>query len=74
MADAQIYTRQMNALRLKQGLPAFRVPGEDQSVGAAADNPFIAKSNLDVYSRAPGTWIKLPNGKIAQVPGRGVMK
>ena len=70
LAEAQTYTKQYNALRLKQGLPAYRVPGEDQTVGATADNPYIAKNNLDVYSRAPGTWIRLPNGKIAQVPQR----
>ena len=70
VAEAATYTKQANALRIKQGMPAFRVPGEDQTVGATADNPFIAQNNLDVYSRAPGTWIKLPNGKIAQVPPR----
>jgi hypothetical protein len=70
LAEAQIYTKQANALRLKQGLPAYRVPGEDQSVGATAANPYPAKTNLDVYSRAPGTWVRLPNGKIAQVPGK----
>ena len=70
LEEAQIYTKQANALRLKQGLPAYRVPGEDQSVGATAANPYPAKTNLDVYSRAPGTWVRLPNGKIAQVPNR----
>jgi hypothetical protein len=68
--EAQTYVKQANALRLKQGLSAYRVPGEDQTVGATADNPYIAKNNLDVYSRAPGTWIRLPNGKVAQVPNR----
>jgi hypothetical protein len=70
LAEAQIYAKQANALRLKQGLPAYRVPGENQSVGATAGNPYPAKNNLDVYSRAPGTWIRLPNGKVAQVPGK----
>jgi hypothetical protein len=67
---AQVLVKQLNALQLKQGLPAFQVPGEDQTVGATAANPYIAKNNLDVYSRAPGTWIRLPNGKVAQVPNR----
>jgi hypothetical protein len=70
LAEAQTYVKQANAIRLKQGLPAYRVPGEDQSVGATAANPYIAHNNLDVYSRAPGTWIRLPNGKVAQVPPR----
>lgn len=68
---AQKYVKQQNALNIRQGLPAYRVPGEDQSVGATQNNPYIAKNNLDVYSRAPGTWIRLPNGKVAQVPQRG---
>lgn len=68
--EAQTLVKQQNALRLKQGLSAYRVPGEDQSVGATAGNPYIAKNNLDVYSRAPGTWVRLPNGKVAQVPER----
>jgi hypothetical protein len=70
IGEAQVYVKQANAIRLKQGLPAYRVPGEDQSVGATAANPYIAKTNLDVYSRAPGTWVQLPNGKVAQVPER----
>jgi hypothetical protein len=70
LAQAQVYTRQANVLRLRQGLPALRVPGEDQTVGATPDNPFIAHNNLEVYSRAPGTWIRLPNGQVAQVPAR----
>jgi hypothetical protein len=70
IGDAQTYVKQQNVLRLKQGLSAFRVPGEDQSVGATAANPYPAKTNLDVYSRAPGTWVRLPNGKVAQVPGK----
>jgi hypothetical protein len=70
LAEAQTYVKQANALRIKQGLPAYRVPGEDQTVGATAANPYIAHNNLDVYSRAPGTWIRLPNGKVAQVPPR----
>jgi hypothetical protein len=73
IGDAQSYVKQQNALRLKQGLSAFRVPGEDQSVGATAGNPYPAKSNLDVYSRAPadssgnGGWVRLPNGKITHL-------
>jgi hypothetical protein len=70
LAEAQAYVKQANALRLKQGLPAYRVPGEDQTVGSTAANPYPAKNNLDVYSRAPGTWVRLPNGKVAQVPER----
>jgi hypothetical protein len=70
ITQAQIYARQANVLRLKNGLPALRVPGEDQTVGRTADNPFIAHNNLEVYSREPGTWIRLPNGQVAQVPAR----
>ena len=73
LEEAQIYTKQANALRLKQGLPAYRVPGEDQTLGATPSNPFIARTNLDVYSRAPadssgnGGWVRLPNGKITHL-------
>ena len=69
-AEAQIYIKQANALRIKQGLPAYPVLGEDATMGATADNPYPAKNNLDVYSRPPGTWVRLPNNKIAQVPQR----
>jgi hypothetical protein len=68
IGDAQVYTRQMNALRLKQGLAPFPVPGEDATLGNSAANPYIAKNNLDVYSRPSGSWVMLPNKKIAQVP------
>jgi hypothetical protein len=73
LAQAQQLVKQQNALLLMQGLPAYRVPGEDQTVGATADNPYIAKTNLDVYSRAPadekgnGGWVRLPNGKISHL-------
>jgi hypothetical protein len=73
IGDAQVMVKQANALRLKQGLSAFRVPGEDQTVGVTAGNPYIAKSNLDVYSRAPATadgkggWVKLPSGGITHL-------
>lgn len=80
ISEAQTYAKQANALRIKQGLPAYVVPGEDQTVGATPGNPYIARNNLDVYSRAPGVlmpdgtikggWVRLPNGKIAQVPPR----
>jgi hypothetical protein len=71
LGDAVIMVKQLNALRLKQGLPALRVPGEqDQTIGASAGNPYIAKNNLDVYSQPPGRWVRLPNGKVAQVPER----
>jgi hypothetical protein len=70
LGEAKIYVRQANVLRLKQGLPAYPVPGEDPTIGATPDKPYQATTNLDVYSRAPGTWIRLPNGKIAQVPNR----
>jgi hypothetical protein len=68
LAQAQQFVKQQNALLLKQGLPAYRVPGEDQTLGTTVDNPYIAKNNLDVFSRAPGTvekpaYITLPNGK-----------
>ena len=75
IGDAQTFVKQQNALRIKQGLSPFRVPGEESDyqgnmVGATAANPYPAQNNLDVYSRAPGTWVRLPNGKIAQVPQR----
>lgn len=70
LSQAQIYAKQFNAQQLRQGLPPIRVPGEDQTVGATAANPYPAKNNLDVYSRPPGTWVRLPNRKIAQVPER----
>jgi hypothetical protein len=68
--DAQVYVKQMNALRLKQGLTPLPVPGEDASLGSSATNPYPTKNNLDVYSRPPGSWVTLPNGKVAQVPNR----
>lgn len=68
MADAQAYTKQANALRIKQNLAPFPVPGEDPTLGASQANPYPAKHNLDVYSRPHGSWVTLPNGKTAQVP------
>jgi hypothetical protein len=70
--EAQTLVKQQNALRLKQGLSAFRVPGEDQTLGTTANNPFPARNNLEVFSRAPavngvGGWVRLPNGKITQL-------
>jgi hypothetical protein len=70
LSQAQIYAKQYNAQQIRQGLAPVRVPGEDQTVGATADNPYPAKTNLDVYSRPPGSWVRLPNGKVAQVPER----
>jgi hypothetical protein len=67
-SDAQVYTKQLNALRNRQGLAPFPVPGEDPSIGADQTNPYPTTNNLDVYSRPPGSWVKLPNGNIAQVP------
>lgn len=68
IATAQTLVKQQNALNLKQNQPLLRVPGEDQSVGATADNPYPATSKLDALSRAHGTWVKLPGGQVAQVP------
>jgi len=65
---AQTLVKQQNSLNLKQNSPLLRVPGEDQSVGATADNPYPAKNKLDALSRAHGTWVKLPTGQVAQVP------
>jgi hypothetical protein len=70
VSEAANFVKQMNALRLKQGQSAYRVPGEDQTTGSSAAIPYPASNNLDVYSRAPGTWVRLPNGKVAQVPAR----
>jgi hypothetical protein len=67
LSQAQMYAKQINALRLKRGLPALRVPGEDQRLGATPDNPYPAKNNLDIYSRAADTWLRLPNGKITHL-------
>jgi hypothetical protein len=69
-SDAQVYVKQQNALRIKQGLNPFPVPGEDASLGSSVTNPYPTKNNLDVYSRPPGSWVTLPNGKVAQVPNR----
>jgi hypothetical protein len=72
LQEAQIYTKQLNALRLKNGLPAYTVPGEDQTLGLA-NNPYIAKNNLDVFSRAPadangnGGWVRLPSGGLTHL-------
>ena len=65
---AQTLVKQQNALNLKNNTALLRVPGEDQSVGATADNPYPAKNKLDALSRAHGTWVKLPGGQVAQVP------
>ena len=68
LAALQTYVKQQNAQLLKQHQPLMKVPGEDQSVGGSADNPYPATSLLDAKSRASGTWVKLPNGKLWQVP------
>jgi hypothetical protein len=68
IGDAQAYVKQQNTIRIRQGLSPFPVPGEDSSIGADQTNPYPATNNLDVYSRPPGSWVKLPNGNIAQVP------
>jgi hypothetical protein len=68
LSDAQVYTKQLNVLRHRQGLAPLPVLGEDPNLGADQTNPYPATNNLDVYSRAPGTWVRLPNGNIAQVP------
>jgi hypothetical protein len=68
LATLQTYVKQQNAQLLKQHQPLLKVPGEDQSVGGTADNPYVAQSLLDAKSRASKTWVKLPNGKLWQVP------
>ena len=68
LQELQTVVNQKNALRKKQGLPLFRVPGQDQSLGATQSNPYPVTSKLDALSRASGTWVRLPNGQIAQVP------
>lgn len=67
LATLQTYVKQQNGQLLKQNQPLNKVPGEDQSVGATADNPYPAKNKLDAVSRAHKTWVRLPNGQIAQV-------
>lgn len=69
LKEAQTYIRQTNLQRLTQGLPAFRVPGEEQDVGLTADKPFIAHNNLEIYSRAPGTYVRLPDGRVVIARG-----
>jgi hypothetical protein len=68
IGDAQVYVKQMNAIRNRQGLAPLPVPGEDPSLGKDQTNPYPTTNNLDVYSRPPGSWVRLPNGNIAQVP------
>lgn len=68
LLEAQIYIKQQNAIRRTQGLPLFRVPGEDQNLGKTPNLPYPARTNLDVYSRAPGGYMTLPNGTFVQVP------
>jgi hypothetical protein len=68
LGDAQVYVKQMNAIRNRQGLAPLPVPGEDPSLGKDQTNPYPTTNNLDVYSRPPGSWVRLPNGNIAQVP------
>ena len=68
LEDAKAFIKQQNVMRLAHGLPAFRVPGEDQTLGTTPRNPYQAKTNLDVYSRAGG-WIRLPDGRLRPPPG-----
>lgn len=60
LAQAQIYAKQINSLKRRQGSPLIRVPGEDQSIGETPDNPYVAKNKLDALSRAKGTYVRLP--------------
>jgi hypothetical protein len=64
LKDAQIYVRQTNLQRIKQGLPPFRVPGEEQDIGTSPNKPFVAHNQMEAQSRAPGTYVKLPSGQV----------
>ena len=66
LPDLQTIVRQKNALRKKQGLSLYRVPGEDQSLGTIT-NPYPITSKLDMASRASGTYARL-NGQTYRVP------
>ena len=69
LSDAAILTKQLNSIRKKAGQPLLRVPGEtDLNLGRTPDNPYPIQSKLDMFSRAKGTWVRLPSGQIAQVP------
>lgn len=67
--EVKTYIRQTNLQRLQNGLPAFRVPGENQEVGKTKDNPFIAHNKMEILSRVPGTYVQLPNGRIVIAEG-----
>jgi hypothetical protein len=64
IAEAQTYVRQTNVTRARNGLPLLRVPGEEQDVGATPNKPFIAHNKLEAQSRAPNTYVRLPNGQV----------
>ena len=66
LQDLQTIVRQKNALRKKQGLSLYRVPGEDQSLGSIT-NPYPITSKLDMASRASGTYARL-NGQTYKIP------
>ena len=68
ISEAQTFTKQANALRLKQGLSLLPVPGEnDQSLGSKT-NPYPVKTKLDALSRPHGSWVRTSTGQIALVP------
>ena len=66
LPDLQTIVKQKNALRKRQNLSLFRVPGEDQTLGSQT-NPYPIQSKLDMGSRASGTYARL-NGQIYKIP------
>ena len=66
LQDLQTIVKQKNALRKKQGLSLYRVPGEDQSLGTIT-NPYPITSKLDMASRASNSYARL-NGQTYQIP------
>ena len=67
VSEAATYVKQANVLRRKQNLPLLRVPGEDPNLGRTADNPFPVTSKMEGLGRAPGTFVKLPDGTVMKV-------
>jgi hypothetical protein len=70
LEEAKVYAKQANALRIRNGLPVYPVPGETDTTLGTKLNPYPTRNNLDVAARPPGSWVILPNKKIAQVPER----
>ena len=68
VTDVQTFAKQLNVQRIKQGQAPLPVPGEDPAIGKARDFPYPLKTRVDALSRPHGSWVKAPNGQIAQIP------